>query len=270
MENRVCTLAAIGVFVCLWAMWGRTSTLAADGAPAADPPALGPMKYENSVGMTLVRLSPGQFTMGSPDNEAGRDSDETAHQVTLSRPFYISNTLVTQAQWLIVMNSDPSRFLGYELPVDSVTWSEAVLFCERLSVLEHRVYRLPTEAEWEYACRAGTTGAYNVGDASTLTEAAWFADNSGGRTHCVGGKKPNAWGLYDMHGDVWEWCYDLYGDYPEGSVLDPTGPTTGDRRVCRGGSWDSASIECRSAARNDLNPNQRYPTVGFRVVMEGN
>jgi len=253
-------ILAIGLLA--WALTGRPASMAAITAP---PPA----RFENNDGMTLVQIPAGQFVMGSPENEDGRDTDETQHSVTLSKSFYMSEVPVTQAQWIIVMNGDPSRFLGDQLPVEQVTWYEAVEFCRRLSRMERKHYRLPTEAEWEYACRAGTTSQYNTGDGvAALAVAGWYLDNSDNRTHPVGEKNANSWGLLDMHGNVWQWCSDVYGDYPDGAVTDPTGPASGNRRVCRGGSWNAAAGECRSAARNDLDPSKRYFDCGFRVAMD--
>jgi formylglycine-generating enzyme required for sulfatase activity len=151
-----------------------------------------------------------------------------------------------------------------------VSWDDAVEFCRKLSELPGEkstgyVYRLPTEAEWEYACRAGTTTEYSFGDSkSELGDYAWYDKNSGKTTHPVGGKKPNAWGLYDMHGNVFEWCHDWYGDYPSGSVTDPTGAASGSYRVARGGSWSLYSDHCRSANRSRSTPDSRH--LGFRVL----
>ena len=179
---------------------------------------------------------------------------------------------ITQAQYEQVMGVNPSRFKGADNPVENVSWDDAVEFCRRLSELPAEkeagnVYRLPTEAEWEYACRAGTTTMYSFGDdESKLGDCDWFSENSGTKTHPVGGKKPNAWGLYDMHGNVWEWCQDLYGDYPSGPVTDPTGPATGSDRVYRGGSWYGTAVYCRSANRHWYLPSYRSINLGFRVV----
>jgi formylglycine-generating enzyme required for sulfatase activity len=156
-------------------------------------------------------------------------------------------------------------------PVETVFWADAVEFCGKLSAMPAEktaghVYRLPTEAEWEYACRAGTTTAYGFGDdASGLGDYGWFDDNSDSSTHSVGEKKPNAWGLYDMHGNVWEWCQDWYGDYPSGSATDPTGATSG-YGVIRGGSWVNNAGSCRSANRRRSTPEGRSSYLGFRVL----
>ena len=173
-----------------------------------------------------------------------------------------------------MMGTNPSNFyfLGPQNPVENVSWTDAVEFCRKLSAMPAEktaghVYRLPTEAEWEYACRSGTTTAYGFGDdASRLGDYGWFDGNSDSSTHPVGEKKPNAWGLYDMHGNVWEWCQDWYGDYPSGSATDPTGATSGSYRVIRGGSWSNDARYCRSAYRSWRTPEARYNNLGFRVL----
>ena len=217
----------------------------------------------NSVGMTFKLIPAGTFIMG----EGGQ-----AHEVTLTEPFQMGVHEVTQAQYEQVMGSNPSGFKGADNPVERVTWDDAVEFCRRLSELPAEkkagnVYRLPTEAEWEYACRAGTTTKYSFGDdESELGDTAWYAENSGGKTHPVGSKLPNAWGLYDMHGNVYEWCQDWYGDYPSGSVTDPSGATSSSLRVLRGGGWDGTAGDCRSARRGRILPSFRSDGLGFRVV----
>ncbi len=235
-------------------------------------------------GMTLVGIPAGTFTMGSPSGESGRDGDEKQHRVTLTRGFLMSATEVTQAQYEAVMGSNPSEFKGASRPVEMVSWYDAVRFCNALSEREgltaaYRIsgenvtwnldadgYRLPTEAEWEYACRAGTTTRFHSGNSdSDLELVGWYSGNSGEQTHDVGTKQPNAWGLYDMHGNVWEWCWDWYGDYG-GSVTDPAGPRSGSRRVLRGGSWYFLAQHCRSANRYRFNPDGRDSSFGFRVV----
>ena len=188
---------------------------------------------ENSIGMVLVPIPAGEFLMGSPETEPGRRDNEVQHQVTLTKPFLLGVHEVTQGQWQAVMGTTPwkgKEFVkeGDDYPATYVSWHDAVEFCRKLSEKEGLEYRLPTEAEWEYACRAGTTTAYSFGDdASELGEYAWYRENARNvgqkYAHTVGQKKPNPWGLYDMHGNVWEWCSDWYGDYPSGSVTDPQG-----------------------------------------------
>jgi len=225
-------------------------------------------KFRNSLGMEFVYIPPGTFMMGSPSNEKDRDKDERQHRVRLTRGFYMQTTEVTQRQWKAVMGSNPSRFKGDDLPVERVSWNDAQKFIRNLNRREGGdKYRLPTEAEWEYACRAGTTTRFYFGDSeSRLGEYAWYRNNSGGRTHQVAEKKPNAWGLYDMHGNVWEWCRDWYGDYPSGSVTDPKGPSGGSDRVIRGGSWNNKPRHVRSAYRGRNVPGSRNPYLGFRLL----
>lgn len=221
------------------------------------------MDSTNSIGMQLKMIPAGTFTMGEGDD---------AHQVTLTQSFRIGVHEVTQEQYERVMSSNPSYFKGPQNPVTSVTWDDAVKFCEKLSALPEekaagRVYRLPTEAEWEYACRAGTTTKYSFGDIEgALGDYAWYRANSGGKTHRVGAKRRNPWGLYDMRGNVWEWCQDWYGDYPKGAVTDPTGAESGSYRVRRGGSWDYTAELCRSAWRFRGLPSSRISLNGFRVT----
>jgi len=213
--------------------------------------------------MELKFLPGGTFAMGGG----------SAHQVTLTQPLYMGVHEVTQSQYEQVMGNNPSDFTGRSNPVEQVSWVEAVEFCRKLSALPAeksagRVYRLPTEAEWEYACRAGTTTEYSFGnDKSELGEYAWFDGNSDRTTHPVGQKRSNGWGLYDMHGNVWEWCQDWYGDSPSGSVADPTGPSSGSDRVLRGGGWRYGARDCRSAGRSYGTPDDRNRHLGFRLVL---
>ena len=221
----------------------------------------------NTLGMRLAYIPAGRFDMGSPPEEKGRQPDEFQHQVTFTRPFRMGVTEVTQTQWQAVMGSNRSHFRGEDLPVEKVSWRDAVAFCERLSQLEGQTYRLPTEAEWEYACRATTTTPFfSTGEIDAV---AWYATNSGEHTHPVGSREANAWGLYDMHGNVAEWCSDYYGpDYPAAAVTDPTGPAEGKYQVIRGGSWGYFLRACRSAARSSALPSYQLIQTGFRVVME--
>lgn len=213
--------------------------------------------------LRFVRIPAGTFMMGSPKNEDERFSWETQHKVTLTRPFEMMVTPVTQALWQAVMGNNPSHFKGPDLPVEEVSWEDVQEFIQKLNqMLGTDSLRLPTEAEWEYACRAGTTGARY----GKLGEVAWYEDNSDGETHRVGTKAPNAWGLYDMLGNVWEWCQDWHGSYPSGPVTDPTGPSTGSRRVNRGGSWDYGARNVRAANRSYDDPRFRLVDLGFRLA----
>jgi formylglycine-generating enzyme required for sulfatase activity len=223
------------------------------------------------VTMKLVRIRPGKFMMGSPDSEEGRrDSEGPQHEVTISKAFYIGVTEVTQAQYEAVIGTNPSKFKGPANPVDSVSWDDAVLFCRKLSEKTRKAVRLPTEAEWEYACRAGSKTRFSFGDSgSILGDYAWYASNSGDRTQPVGQKKPNPWGLYDMHGNVWEWCADWYGGYSSGASIDPQGAGSGGSRVLRGGSCrDSATGRdyFRCAFHSGDAPALRYDNYGFRCA----
>ncbi len=220
----------------------------------------------------FVYIQPGTFIMGSPKNEQGRSVIEKQHQVTLTRGFYLQTTEVTQAQWRAVIGraSNPSHFrdCGDDCPVERVTWEDVQEFINKLNQIEgSNKYRLPTEAEWEYACRAGTTTRFSFGDdAALLGQYAWYNSNSGGRTHPVGQKKPNVWGLYDMHGNVFEWVQDWHGDYPSASVTDPTGPPSGARRVIRGGGWGVEPYGVRSAEHFWVAPDDWYFALGFRLA----
>ena len=239
-----------------------------------------PKEITNSIGMKLVLIPKGTFMMGSPESEEGRQKDETQHEVTISKDYYLGVYEVTQAQYEKVMGKNPSYFQGpkvgnenADLPVENVSWDDTVEFCKKLSDLPEekkagRLYRLPTEAEWEYACRAGSKTAYSFDDEEgLLPEYGWFKRNSSDRTHTVGLLEPNAWGLYDMHGNVWEWCSDWYGEYPKGAVSDPTGPCEGSDRVNRGGGWYNEAANCRSAIRHGIDPSFRFHFIGFRVAL---
>jgi len=213
------------------------------------------------VTMELVLIPAGEFLMGFQK-----------HRVRITRPFCLGQYEVTQEQWEAVMGNNPSRFKGPQNPVDGVSWNDCQAFLKKLQ--EKRAnhagaFRLPTEAQWEYACRAGTRTRYSFGDdKADLGKYAWYQGNSSGQTHPVGQKKPNAWGLYDMHGNVWEWCQDYYdGDYYAASPTDdPTGPATGSSRVHRGGRWDYPSGWCCTAQRNGVAPKAREG-FGFRVAL---
>jgi formylglycine-generating enzyme required for sulfatase activity len=225
------------------------------------------------IGMKFVLIPAGKFVMGSPPNEFGRINDERQHEVIISKSFYLQTTEVSQAQWKRIMGDNPSEFknCGDCCPVERITWDEAQKFIKKLNQMEGTdKYRLPTEAEWEYACRAKTETAYSFGDeVDKLGQYAWYQDNSKGQTHPVGEKKPNAWGLYDMLGNVWEWCQDWYGDYPSSSVADPKGPDKGEYRVMRGGSWSSLGGFLRSANRYQHDPVYAYfHWSGFRVARD--
>jgi len=237
-----------------------------------------PRLLTNHLGMRFVYIKPGTFMMGSPPSERGRKPDEQQHAVTITRGFYLQTTEVTQKQWKALMGPDHIPYFddcGDECPVDRISWEDAVAFIERLNAREKTdKYRLPTEAEWEYACRAGTGTAFFTGE-NTRTEcvldpvadrAGWYCANAQGSIHPVARKQPNAWGLYDMHGNLYEWCRDWYGDYPEGPATDPAGPPDGETRVFRGGAWMYLVWHARSAHRRRHEPYFRNKYTGFRVA----
>ena len=230
----------------------------------------------NSIGMKLVLIHPGSFTMGSPEEEIGRQEDELPHEVTISKAFYLGVYEVNQDEYEKVIGKNPSHFKGRMLPVEQVSWDDAVSFCKKLSDLADeqtvgRKYRLPSEAEWEYACRASSSSACCFGDTlESLGESAWFKENAELKTHPVGLKKPNRWGSYDMHGNVNEWCKDPFNYYEPGAVTDPHGQRTAVewKGTIRGGSSISFySDYCRSATRSDVYPRYRNGSCGFRVVL---
>ncbi len=256
-----------------------------------------PVEVTNSIGMKLVLIPPGEFDMGSTEEEVECDwesamrrgdravirflqehlpSQTPRHHVQISRAFYLCFTEVTQEQYERVMGTNPSKFVGDpKRPVESVSWDDAAEFCVRLSDKDGKVYRLPTEAEWEYACRAGSVTKWSFGDSeSGLNQYAWYTDCSGGTTHPVAGRKPNAWGLYDMHGSLWEWCADWCGEayYSSSPAVDPLGPFVGESRVLRAGAWSSVAAFTGSAIRSWGLPQQSFAnsgtgsTIGFRVA----
>ncbi|MDA1138447.1 MAG: formylglycine-generating enzyme family protein [Planctomycetota bacterium] len=237
------------------------------------------------TGMHLVFIPAGEFMMGSPKNEKDRAKDETQHRVTVTKPFYMGKYEVTQAEWKQVTGKEPWKGQTYAKEnsrhaATEISWQD----CQEFLGKAGSELRLPTEAEWEYACRAGTTTAYSFGDGSSkLGDYGWFSENASAKgersenasakgeryAHPVGQKKPNAWGLYDMHGNVWEWCSDWFGDYSSRTDTDPTGAQSGSYRVHRGGSWCSDARSCRSAIRGRLIPGYWFNNVGlgFRLVV---
>ena len=242
-------------------------------------------RFVNSLDMEFVLIPAGSFTMGSPESEEHRDKDENLHEVIITRPFYLQSTEVTLDQWWAVMGKKLfGRRKGRpDSPVVSVSWFDCMEFVDKLNERGEGTYRLPTEAEWEYACRAGTTTAYSWGNEPSCSRAMYsnnplkseacipHVESMGlepGRPAPVKTYDPNPWGLYDMHGNVWEWCSDWYGQYPEERVKDPSGPGEGNRRVRRGGSWYKYPWYCRSANRNMGHPAIKHDTLGFRVVRE--
>jgi len=219
------------------------------------------------VPIGFVAIPPGTFLMGSKD---GSESERPVHGVTLTRWIWMQETEVTQAQWKAVTGKNPSYFKGPDRPVEQVSWNDCMEFIHVLAPAAPRgfYFDLPTEAEWEYACRAGSKGKWCFGnDESKLGEYAWYYKNSGNETHPVGQLKPNAWGLYDMHGNVWEWCRDWYGAYGEIPQTDPLGPSHGEYRLLRGGCWYYSPWITRSANRDRDVPTYRGNSVGMRAVL---
>ena len=215
------------------------------------------------VKLEMVLVPAGKFKMGSPASEKRRDTEETQHEVTLTKPFYLGKYEITQEQYEAVMGKNPSATKGAKLPVTRVSWEDCQEFIKKLNAKTNGGYRLQTESEWEYACRSGTTTAYSFGDSLTKSDA--NIDDSGG-SKAVGSYKPNAFGLYDMHGNVCEWCEDWKLDYPKEAVIDPKGPAMGEDRVLRGGSFYNGVSAARSSARTTGGPALRFFCIGFRLA----
>jgi sulfatase modifying factor 1 len=248
-------------------------SLVPDRKPAneKDPP----HPFTNSMGMKFVWIPPGTFLMGSPKEEKERIANEIQHKVTLSKGFYMGVQLVTQVQWQGVMGNNPSGFKGEKnLPVETVSWDDCQEFIKKLRKKDKKPYRLPTEAEWEFACRAGTSTPFHFSE----TISTYQANYNGDETYCngkkgvyrekttpVGNFSANAWGLHDMHGNLWQWCEDWYEDYPQKDVIDPTGPEEGEARMLRGGSWIDNPKHCRSAYRFSGVSGLRCCFCGFRL-----
>ena len=244
----------------------RQSSSAPEGTPSVIA-----SEYRNSVGMDFALIPSGEFAMGS--NQDGMESP--VHRVVITRPFYMGKYEVTQAQWMAIMGTTiqqqrdslntqwPAENVGSNYPMYYVKWEDAVKFVERLNNFEETdVYRLPTESEWEYACRGNVPGS----DIGEMEKVAWFGENAGERSHPVGEKEPNNFGLYDMHGNLAEWCQDWYGKYPDGTSTDPAGLSDGTVKVVRGGNWFLNREDCRSASRMSAYPHRGNSSVGFRVV----
>jgi formylglycine-generating enzyme required for sulfatase activity len=252
-----------------------------------------PVEMTNSIGMRFVLIPPGEFDMGSTEADVARlleqakatkqlqwyidqlPAEAPKHRVRITKPFYLGRCEVTQAQYERVVGSNPSKIKDDpQGPVETVSWNDVSEFCRKLGELPQEQgtraeYRLPTEAEWEYACRAGTTTLWYSGDAEgALKEHAWFGETSAGKTRPVGKKSPNAWGLYDMHGNVWEWCQDWWSDrYDTTSPMDdPLGASGGWHRVMRGGSWDNSASQTRASYRSKYGPGGRFEYLGYRLA----
>ena len=222
----------------------------------------------NGIKYNMVWVEGGTFRMGATSEQGSEISDEKpVHSVTLSG-YYIGKTEVTQALWQAVMGSNPSYFEGDDLPVEQVSWDDCQEFIRKLNSLTGQNFRLPTEAEWEFACRGGNNSrGYKYSGSNNLGSVAWYDGNSGNKTHPVGTKAPNELGIYDMSGNVWEWCADWYGDYSSGAQTNPTGPYGGSGRVGRGGSWDFNVRICRSSLRIHSDPTDRNINLGLRLAL---
>jgi len=274
--------AASGAWIPRWIGWLFLLLLIQTATPGWTASEPGP-RYTNPLGMEFVRIPKGRFTMGSPPEERLRSPGETPHPVEISGPFYMMTTEVTLRQWWAVMGK---RWIGRrkgspEMPVTKVSWFDCMRFINKLNETYPGAYRLPTEAQWEYACRAGTRTAFHWGDFMDC-DRAMFENSSAKAPECavrirerglvpdqaapVKQYPPNAWGLYDMHGNVWEWCQDWYGAYSSGFVKDPAGPASGVGKVRRGGSFFGSGELCRSANRAYAHPAGRLKTTGFRLV----
>jgi sulfatase modifying factor 1 len=261
--SRLFSIALVAAFV----------TLAGDAVHAQqkDPP----KNFTNSIGMKFVWIPPGNFMMGSPKDEKLRRDKETQHKVTLTKGFYMGVYAVTGEEWQAVMGNNPSKFQTEKnLPVDQVSWDDCQDFIKKLREKDKRLYRLPTEAEWEYSCRAGTKTPFHFGETISNDQANYngnftYGDGKKGKyrakTTPVGSFPANAWGLHDMHGNVWQWCQDWFGDYPQNDVIDPQGPENGEKRVLRGGSWGDHPVYCRSALRYRFEPGHRDFCIGCRL-----
>jgi formylglycine-generating enzyme required for sulfatase activity len=248
-------------------------TLAGDpvhAQPKKDPP----KNFTNSIGMKFAWIKPGNFMMGSPKEAKQRGDNEFQHKVSLTKGFYMGVYTVTQEQWHEVMGNNPSRFKAEKnLPVEQVSWDDCQEFIKKLREKDKKLYRLPSEAEWEFCCRAGTKTPFHFGETISTDQANYNGEIYGtgkkgvsrGKTVPVGSFPANAWGLHDMHGNVRQWCQDWYGDYPQKEVVDPTGPGKGIFRVLRGGSWSDLPENCRSAYRFRNGPGDRSIHFGLRV-----
>jgi formylglycine-generating enzyme required for sulfatase activity len=266
-------LLAAGVLaiICFfaWMIWPTSEKENAQSQETAQPIDSQESVVLQNLVNNMVYVEGGTFTMGATSEQGSdaADDEKPAHQVTLSS-FSIGKYEVTQEEWEAVMGSNPSDFKGAKRPVEQVSWEYCQEFIRKLNQLTGKKFRLPTEAEWEYAARGGNRSVgYKYAGSDNLGSVAWYEDNSGSETHPVGQKSPNELGLYDMSGNVWEWCQDWYGSYSSSSQTNPTGPNSGSDRVGRGGSWDINAGDCRSSFRNFDSPSCRYNYLGLRLAL---
>ena len=224
---------------------------------------------KNGISIDMVKVEAGTFMMGATSEMKNSDKyEKPVHQVTLTHDYYMGKYEVTQALWQAVMGSNPSISKGDNLPVEKVSWDDSQKFISKLNSMTGRKFRLPTEAEWEYAARGGKKSCgYQYSGSSTISDVAWYDGNSGNKTHPVGTKQANELGIFDMSGNVYEWCQDRYGSYVSLSQTNPTGAVSGSYRVCRGGSWHGNAICCRSSYRSNETPDSRYIILGLRLVL---
>ena len=224
---------------------------------------------KDGISIDMVRVEAGTFTMGAtPEMKEPFDWEKPTHQVTLTNDYYIGKYEVTQALWKAVMGNNPSIFKGDNLPVEQVSWDDCQEFIDKLNSITGKTFRLPTEAEWEYAARGGKKSrGYQYSGSNNLSDVAWYADNSGSKTHAIGSKQANELGIYDMTGNVWEWCQDWYGRYDGSLQVNPTGAASGSGRVNRGGGWYVTARDCRSSCHVYNSPDDRYCSLGLRLVL---
>jgi len=273
MFRKACTVAwavsavlgALALAACQQARVG--------GGPTINLPKERTVNLGGGVKLEMVLIPAGEFMMGSPDSDKSAAADEKPrHRVRITTPFYLGKYPVTQEQWTALMGNNPSFFKGPKNPVENVSWDDGVLFFRRLNEQAGGgKFQFPTQAQWEYACRAGSTTRYCFGDDDPgLNDYGWYDKNAAGTTHPVGQKKPNAWGLYDMHGNVWQWCADWYdrGYYARSPGDDPAGPATGTERVSHGGCWFSGAGSARSANHGRIEPGHRGSHIGFRAALD--
>ncbi len=259
LEGQTATLSGV--------LTTHTSSSVSSGSSSTGNTITIPVK--DGISIDMVRVEAGTFKMGAtPEMKNPWKDEKPAHQVTLTNDYYIGKYEVTQALWQAVMGNNPSDFKGDNLPVESVSWDDCQEFISKLNRITGKTFRLPTEAEWEYAARGGNKSrGYQYSGSNNLSDVAWYSDNSGKITHAVGTKQPNELGIYDMSGNVWEWCQDWYGKYSSSSQINPTGANGGSCRMCRGGGWVISARSCRSSCRYYYSPDSRIRFLGLRLAL---